>query len=265
MSARRFFRKLAGRKITGLYELSTPEIHRTVLDAVESSGQTLTGNCLDVGSGGGQLLRLVAARYGLTPFACDYIDGLIKTPGQKVELVDLNRDNLPYPDNHFGLVTCVETIEHLENFRALIREIYRVLKPGGLAVISTPNVLNLRSRFRYFSSGFYNLFGPLEPEQSRVAGPRGHITPVNWFYLAHALQSAGFQNVRPRVDKYQRRSVPAFVLLAAPIHLMNWTVRRRDAAKYKTLTDKNRSSVRLMNSRDLLLGRTLIVTATKPV
>src|SRR5690348_13383378 len=168
MSARRFFRKLAGRKITGLYELSTPDIHRRVLDAIESAGQQLNGNCLDIGSGGGQLLRLVAARYGLTPFACDFIEGLNQTPGQKVELVDLNRDNLPYPDDHFGLVTCVETIEHLENFRALIREIYRVLKPGGLAVISTPNVLNLRSRFRYFSSGFYNLFGPLAAEEGRV-------------------------------------------------------------------------------------------------
>ena len=265
MSARRFFRKLAGRKITGLYQLSTPDIHRRVLDAIESAGQKLSGKCLDIGSGGGQLLRLVAARYGLTPFACDFIEGLNQTPGQKVELVDLNRDNLPYPDDHFGLVTCVETIEHLENFRALIREIYRVLKPGGLAVISTPNVLNLRSRFRYFSSGFYNLFGPLAAEEGRVPGPRGHITPVNWFYLAHALQSAGFQNLRPTVDKYQRRSVPAFVLLALPIHVMNWRVRRRDAEKYKTLNDKNRPVVRLMNSRDLLLGRTLIVTATKPV
>jgi ubiquinone/menaquinone biosynthesis C-methylase UbiE len=264
MSARRFFRKLAGRKITGLYELSTPEIHGAVLGAIESSGQQLSGNCLDIGSGGGQLPRLIAARYPLTPHACDFIDGLMETPGQKVELVDLNRDALPYPDNHFTLVTCIETIEHLENFRALIREIYRVLKPGGTAVISTPNVLNLRSRFRYFSSGFYNLFGPLSPDESRVPGPRGHISPVNWFYLAHALLSSGFENVRPTVDKYQRRSVPAFFLFAAPIWLMNFAVHRRDATKYQTLNDKNRWAVRLMNSRDLLLGRTLIITARKP-
>ena len=264
MSARRFFRKLAGRKITGLYELSTPEIHRTVLEAIENSGQLLSGNCLDIGSGGGQLLRLIAARYSLTPYACDYIDGLMETPDQRVELVDLNRENLPYPNAHFDLVTCIETIEHLENFRAVIREIFRVLKPGGLAVISTPNILNVRSRLRYFSSGFYNLFGPLALEDSRSPGPRGHISPVNWFYLAHALASAGFQNVRATVDKYQRRSIPAFILLLIPIRLMNRAVHRRDAAKYQTINDQNRWAVRLMNSRDLLLGRTLIVTATKP-
>src|SRR5947207_2827363 len=106
MSARRFFRKLTGRKITGLYELSTPQIHRTVLEAIEDSGHQLSGNCLDIGSGGGQLLRLIAARYSLTPFACDYLNGLMETPAQRVELVDLNREILPYPDSHFGLVTC---------------------------------------------------------------------------------------------------------------------------------------------------------------
>jgi SAM-dependent methyltransferase len=264
MSARRFFRKLAGRKITGLYQLSTPEIHRAVLEAIENAGHRLNGNCLDIGSGGGQLLRLIAARHSLTPYACDFLNGLMETPGQKVELVDLNRETLPYPADHFGLVTCIETIEHLENFRAVVREIYRVLKPGGMAVISTPNILNLRSRLRYFSSGFYNLFGPLAPEESRLPGPRGHITPVNWFYLAHALVSSGFQNIHATVDKYQRRSIPAFVFLAIPIRVMDLTVHRRDARKYQTLNDDNRWAVRLMNSRDLLLGRTLIVTAAKP-
>jgi|GEM_PF-3366777 len=51
----------------------------------------------------------MAARYSLTPYACDYISGLMKTPGQKVELVDLSRENLPYQNAHFGLVTCIET------------------------------------------------------------------------------------------------------------------------------------------------------------
>jgi 2-polyprenyl-3-methyl-5-hydroxy-6-metoxy-1,4-benzoquinol methylase len=58
-----------------------------------------------------------------------------------------------------SLVTCIETVEDLENYREVVREIYRVLQPGGVAVFSTPNILNLRSRLRYLSSGFYNLFG----------------------------------------------------------------------------------------------------------
>ncbi|HEY2123907.1 MAG TPA: methyltransferase domain-containing protein, partial [Chthoniobacterales bacterium] len=165
----------------------------------------------------------------------------------------------------FALVTCLEIIEHLENFRALIREVFRVLQPGGLAVFSTPNVLNLRSRFRYLSSGFYNLFGPLALNNSHRHGARGHVSPINWFYLGHALSSTGFTDLRVSVDKYQRRSFLAFALLLAPIRLSNAAVYRRDRKTYGTVDESNAWMVQLMNSRDLLLGRTVIVSARKPL
>ena len=209
-------------------------------------------------------MRAVAALYPLRPFGCDYTDDLIEQPGPKIDIVDLNRGALPYGDNRFALVTCIETIEHLENFRAIIREIYRVLQPGGVAIFSTPNILNLRSRLRYLSSGFYNLFGPLAPEEPNIHSTRGHINPVSWFYLAHALMSAGFQQLRVTVDKYQRRSIPAFAVFALPVRVGNWIVYRRDKKKYRTIDERNAWTVRAMNSRKLLLGRTLIVSAIKP-
>ncbi len=262
MRTRRLSRKLFGRgRGDELSELSTSGIHGAVLRAIP---QKLTGDYLDVGSGTGELLRAVTARYPLRPFACDYTDALIEKSTQKIDIVDLNREPLPFSDDQFALVTCVETIEHLENYRQVIREIYRVLQPGGLAIISTPNILNLRSRLRYLSSGFYNLFGPLAPEERDIHSTRGHINPVSWFYLAHTLLSTGFETLRVTVDKYQRRSVPAFVLLFVPIWLGNWIVYRRDEKKYRTIDNRNAWTVRAMNSRDLLLGRTLIVSAMKP-
>jgi hypothetical protein len=39
---------------------------------------------------------------------------------------------------------------------------------GGVAVFLTPNILNLRSRLRYLSSSFYNLFEPLAPDESDI-------------------------------------------------------------------------------------------------
>jgi 2-polyprenyl-3-methyl-5-hydroxy-6-metoxy-1,4-benzoquinol methylase len=149
-----------------------------------------TGDHLDVGSGTGELLRLVRAHYPFRSFGCDYTDKLLCVPGAEIQTVDLNREPLPYNGNRFALVTCIETVEHLENYREVVREIYRVLQPGGVAVFSTPNILNLRSRLRYLSSGFYNLFGPLAPDESAIHTTRGHINPVSWFYLSHALLSA---------------------------------------------------------------------------
>ncbi|MFN2541973.1 MAG: class I SAM-dependent methyltransferase [Chthoniobacterales bacterium] len=263
---RKIFQRLTGSQCRqSLSELSTPLTHRAVLEAAKrAAGNELHGDHLDIGSGTGDLLRLFAAHFPLRSFACDYTDQLMKISGQQVEIVDLNREPLPFAANRFALVTCVETIEHLENFRELIREIYRVLQPGGLAVFSTPNILNLRSRWRFLTSGFYNLFGPLALDEPSIHSTRGHINPVSWFYLAHALLSAGFQNLRLSVDKYQRRSFLAFPLLALPIYLGNRIVSYRDAQRYRTLDDRNAFLVRAINSRDLLFGRTLIVVATKP-
>ena len=261
-----FYRKVLGKKRwREISELSTSGIHQAVLRAIAAvPAMPSSGDHLDVGSGTGELLRLVRARYAFRSFGCDYTDKLLSVPGPRIDTVDLNRQPLPYTDNRFALVTCIETIEHLENYREVIREIYRVLQPGGVAVFSTPNILNLRSRLRYLSSGFYNLFGPLAPDESDIHTTRGHINPVSWFYLSHALLSFGFRDLKLTVDKYQRRSLLAFPFLIVPLRAANWIVYHRDKSTYGTLDERNAWAVRAMNSPGLLLGRTLIVTAVKP-
>ena len=246
-------------------EFSTSAIHEAVLRAIGLRPPRLGSSYLDIGSGTGALLNLVQQKFSVVPFAADYTDRWMKRPDQKVEIVDLDREPLPFPDGQFSLVTCVETIEHVENFRAVVREAFRVLAPGGLAVFTTPNVLNLRSRIRYMTSGFYNLFGPVLLDRPDVRpGARGHISPINFFYLAHAFVSAGFTDVRVSTDKYQRRSFPAYALLWAPIRAANAIVYRRDKQKYKTIDQGNDWMVRAMNSPDLLLGRTVVLAARKP-
>jgi SAM-dependent methyltransferase len=188
----------------------------------------------------------------------------MKVPNQSVQIVDLNHDHLPYSNERFTLVTCAETIEHLEHYRETIREINRVLTPGGIAVLSTPNVLNLRSRLHYLTTGFPNLFGPLAVGERDIHSPRGHINPVGLFYLTHALLEAGFTQLRLSVDRYQRRSLGSFFLLLLPIRLAARFNYRRELKKYRTIDPQNDWIVQAINSRDILLGRTLIVTARKP-
>jgi SAM-dependent methyltransferase len=274
MRPRRLVRKLkgkgagggAGKHRGGFQEFSTSAIHDAILRiAKEARPNGLTGRYLDVGSGKGELLSLFADRFPkLELFACDYSDQLMKRPGQNVELVDLNHEPLPFPDQQFDVVTCSETLEHLENYWRVLREIFRVLRPGGMVILSTPNVLNLRSRLRFMSTGFYNLFGPLMPEETDVYSPRGHISPIGWFYLANALLSVGFEDVAVTVDKYQRGSFLPFALLSGPLRISNRIAMRREEKKYLTIDEKNAGTVRAINSTDLLLGRTLIVRANKP-
>ncbi|CAN5210310.1 hypothetical protein BH09PSE1_BH09PSE1_07460 [soil metagenome] len=48
-------------------------------------------------------------------------------------------ENIPFEEDTFDVVVSFETIEHIEDPQALLKEVKRVLKPGGFAIISTPN------------------------------------------------------------------------------------------------------------------------------
>ena len=70
------------------------------------------------------------------------------------EGVDLTR-GLPYPDKSFDLVVLTEVIEHLENHRAALGEVARVLRPGGHLILTTPNIMRLDSRLGFMLSGMH--------------------------------------------------------------------------------------------------------------
>ena len=245
--------------------MATERIYRTVLDVAaqrQSGGRFQTH--LDIGAGRGELIKLFREGFQTQSSACDYTDQLMKLPGQKVDIVDLNLQPLPYPDATFDLVTATEVVEHLERYREVLRDIARVLKPGGLCILTTPNILNLNSRLRFLWFGYWNLFGPLPVKNSALYSTGGHINPVSWFYLAHASIDAGFEEVSLTVDKYQRSSIAKLVFWYLPIKFFGALSYRTEVKKYHTIDPDNAPLVRAMNSLPVLLGRTIVVSARKP-
>ena len=65
-------------------------------------------------------------------------------------IVDLLREPLPFPDNHFALVTFSEVLEHLSIHRVnfVLSEIARIIQPGGVLIASSPNQASLENRLR---------------------------------------------------------------------------------------------------------------------
>ena len=244
--------------------LSTDKILRATIAKIRELAPQMRGDYLDVGAGNGELIDRVIREFQVTPHACDYRDDLMTLADIKVAVADVNREPLPYSDASFDLVTCTEVIEHLEHFRFALREISRVLRPGGVFVVSTPNVLNLRSRLRYLFFGFYNMFGPLQIGDDRHHSTHGHINPVSYFYLAHALANAGFRDLSVSVDKLQRGSWLPLALLWLPLRIYNAFALRKEREKYRTLDQTNETFVRAMNTTEMLLGRTIVVGCRKP-
>jgi SAM-dependent methyltransferase len=244
--------------------MSTNKIYERVADVIDRCPQRVSfKTLLDIGAGPGQLIGLLEEKFGFTASAVDYTDKLMKRPGQKVDIVDLNTQGLPYPDNHFDVVTMTEVIEHLEHNREVLREISRVIKPGGLIVVTTPNILNINSRLRFMWFGFWNLFGPLPVKHGDLYSTGGHINPISVFYIGHGLMDADFDEVAVTVDKYQRSSIAKLILLYPFIKLFSLLIWRKEVKRYRTINSDNAPLVREMNTIPMLLGRTVVVSARR--
>ena len=69
----------------------------------------------------------------------------------EVKCTSINLDSIiPFEDNYFDAVYAIEVLEHTSRPYDFIVEAYRVLKPGGILIISVPNMSHILSRFSSF-------------------------------------------------------------------------------------------------------------------
>jgi 2-polyprenyl-3-methyl-5-hydroxy-6-metoxy-1,4-benzoquinol methylase len=108
--------------------------------------ETASGDLIDVGCGRGHLFqRLPPSITSYTGVDLVQYEGFPDSPGAMFRKADLNQ-SLPVRDGAADVVVSIETIEHLENPRALFRELVRALRPGGLLLVTTPNQLSALSK-----------------------------------------------------------------------------------------------------------------------
>ncbi len=134
----------AAERALGTCGASNRAIHAMVRRALLSRGVS-GGTLLDVGCGRGDLRRALADA------AFDYVGADVsRYPGYPDSLafvpINLDRGGVALPDATANVVACVETIEHVENPRSLLRELVRLAKPGGWLLVTTPNQLSVSAK-----------------------------------------------------------------------------------------------------------------------
>lgn len=163
------------------------------------------GRLLEVGCASGEFLRL-AARAGFQ------VEGVEpdphtsaqarQTPGLRVLTGTLTQAG--YPADSFDVVVLFHVLEHLDSPRQTVREIHRLIKPGGILAVETPNIDTiwfrlLRSRWRQFIPDHYYFFTPQT---------LGRLLHEAGFQLLQVRRVGKPLSVRLLVDRIRRLNAP---------------------------------------------------------
>src|SRR5258708_35871896 len=170
-------------------------IQSAVLSRLPALGLAPKSKVLDAPCGGTAALTLALRESGFDATGDDIDPEAAIALGSS--FVNANLDGaLPWPDQTFDLVISTEGIEHLENHYSFLREVNRVLKPGGTLILTTPNITALRSRVRFLGSGFFGRDArPLNETQRH---PLHHIGLATFPELRYKLHNSGFRLVEVR-------------------------------------------------------------------
>ena len=194
--------------------------HAVVLGLLARHG---AARILDAPCGEGALAWQLAQR-GCQPHCLDCQPDVFQLEGVPFKLGNLAQ-RLDYPDGFFDAVACIDGIEHLENPFHLARELARVLRPGGLLVLSTPNVSAMRSRVRFLLTGCHNKFK--RPLDEAHPSPLHHLTPLTYPWLRYILHTSGLRIAAVRTNRIKAVSYP-YLLLHPLAALFTWLSFRRE-------------------------------------
>ncbi|MBR9922306.1 MAG: methyltransferase domain-containing protein [Bacteroidetes bacterium] len=227
---------------TEIKPIALPGTHQKFLNWFEKQNFPTSLRILDVGAGHGAFSKTLH-EMGYQVSACDLFPEAFHYDQIECKKVDITKD-FPYESGSFDLVIAIEVLEHVLDHEVFFKEVNRILNPGGQFLASTPNILSVKSRFRFLFTGFYYSFKPLELTNYNGLQHVNSRTLDQYNYIAikHGFQAAEF-----RVDKKQRSSTWLLVLI------MPWIFFYPKVKKIKPIH----------NDPNLLMGRLLFLSFKK--
>lgn len=194
---------------------------------------------------------------GALAFPCE-IDGLdlygaAPAGYRRFAAADLDQGLPDMPGSYDAVVSC-EGLEHLANPGAFLASAHRRLAPGGLLVVSTPNVWYPEARLQYLLRGFFPSFPSLAGKVKR--GTHMHLVPWSFPQLHLFLTLAGFGAIRLHdVDEPKPKRLYE--------NLLGWPQSLYCASKARKAGGETRDYWRQAGSRQSVYGRRLVVSAIR--
>ncbi len=144
--------------------------------------KTIIDNILEIGFDQYSFSDLIGAKR--------YIGIDIRITSSPVNMIPIcgNALAIPFKKHSFELVIITEVIEHIEDAEAALYEINRVLTPGGLMLLSTPNADSIDFRIgRFFGINVENFYMSSE-----------HVHEYRWGELSDLIRMSGFEILKRR-------------------------------------------------------------------
>jgi len=224
-----------------LREYASKGVHEKVLDIIRKLPR---GTLLDTPAGQGAVsLKLKDEGFKFFCLDINRKDFLLPT---KFLLQANLQDNLPYKNESFDIVVCVEGIEHLENPHHLVREFHRIIKDEGYLLLTTPNIFSFRSRFKFFRDGYLSKFKHYHLE--KLPESQWHTNPIGYPELEFLLTKYGFSITEVTTNQFVKKMGLLYPIFKAYISF--YTRKRNPFAK-------------ILLSREVLEGEILILLSKK--
>jgi 2-polyprenyl-3-methyl-5-hydroxy-6-metoxy-1,4-benzoquinol methylase len=119
----------------------------------------LDGDLLEFGAGTGSLAKELSASHNSGTITCTDIRPRPDSLPANILWLQTDLNNvIPLPDKSFNSIISTEVIEHLENPRTTFREFYRLLRPKGFLIVTTPNQESVRSIAGLLMGGHFVAF-----------------------------------------------------------------------------------------------------------
>jgi 2-polyprenyl-3-methyl-5-hydroxy-6-metoxy-1,4-benzoquinol methylase len=232
-------------------------IQQAVLKRLPALGLPTGARVLDAPCGEEAALTRALIDVGFDAHGADLDTQPEELLGKAFTKVNLD-EPLPWSGGTFDAVFSTEGIEHLENHFSFLREVCRILKPGGLLVLTTPNITALRSRVRFFGSGFFGRDARPLNEASRH--PLHHIGLATFPELRYELHMSGFQLIEVRHTHIKPISY-LYAIYAPWMWLYTRVAFRKE--KDPAQRARNKEILATLLSPSLLFGECLMLIAKK--
>lgn len=158
-----------------------------------------------------------------------YIKSSIDSPKIQIDYFDIEVAPFPYEDNQFDVVICSEVLEHLSRDPMhMMVEISRVLKKGGLFILTTPNISSFFSLYRFLNGKHPYMWSSYD----------GHTTDRhNREYTIDEIErlfyDAGFNILK--LETFSRKPVPLKFRLVALWTSLPWLMRGKKHLQFKNM------------------------------